>query len=127
MLLIDSVYQFWHKEKRRPTVAETAELTGLSPDTFYRRYTKPEFYKAVRAVCGRVELVYPIQRILMQFKERTERQRSPALEAVAAIPLQTISPSVRISFNAHLLLLLCCPMTLLRLADLKSRPDQNLC
>jgi len=59
LLLIGWVYQFWHENGRRPTVSEIAELMGQSRDTFYRRYTRAELYRALRVASGRVEAHLP--------------------------------------------------------------------
>ena len=59
LILMGLVYQFWHEKKRRPTVAEIAELMGLSRPAFYRRHTRAELYRALRVACGRVEARLP--------------------------------------------------------------------
>jgi hypothetical protein len=59
LILMGLVYQFWHEKKRRPTVAEIAELMGLSRPAFYRRHTRAELYRALRVACGRVEAHLP--------------------------------------------------------------------
>jgi hypothetical protein len=59
LLLTGWVYQFWHKNQRRPTVAEIAELMGLSRGGFYRRYTSADLNKNYLVVSGESERVLP--------------------------------------------------------------------
>ncbi|PWT84460.1 MAG: hypothetical protein C5B58_04690 [Acidobacteria bacterium] len=59
LLLMGWVYQFWLKEKRRPTVSEIADFMGLSRDTFYRYYNRAQIYRNLRIACGQVEARLP--------------------------------------------------------------------
>jgi len=53
LLLTGWVYHFWHENKDRPTVAETAELMGISRDTFYQRgHTSREIERAYYTASG---------------------------------------------------------------------------
>jgi hypothetical protein len=55
LLLTGSVYQFWLKHERRPTVAEIADIMGLSRPAWYRRYkNKAALYSAYRTATGSV-------------------------------------------------------------------------
>jgi hypothetical protein len=90
LLLRGWVYQFWHNYRRRPTVAEIAELMGLSPPAFYRRYTRAQLYRALRVACGRVEAqspapdgVSPVQRANRKAMKPTAKnlQRAQDLRA----------------------------------------------
>jgi len=59
LLLIGWVYQFWHKDQGRPTVAEIAKLMGLSRGGFYRRYTSADLDEAYFVVSGESKRVLP--------------------------------------------------------------------
>jgi Helix-turn-helix domain len=50
LLLTAYVSQFCRKMQRRPTVAEIAELMGLSKTAWYRRYKRKDLYQAWRDV-----------------------------------------------------------------------------
>jgi hypothetical protein len=59
MILWGSVYQFWRKHKRPPTVGEIAEEMRLSRSTCYWRYTPQDFHKAVLIASGEVKRDLP--------------------------------------------------------------------
>jgi hypothetical protein len=53
MILLGWVYQFWLKNKRRPTVSEISQLIGISRYTFYQRgYTTQGINKAYYDASG---------------------------------------------------------------------------
>ena len=52
LFLIGSVYKFWLDNKRRPTVAEIADLMKMSRQAFYRRYSTQELNEAYFTVTG---------------------------------------------------------------------------
>jgi hypothetical protein len=52
ILLLGFVYKFWLDNKRRPTVAEIADLMNMSRSAFYRRYTSKELNKAYLDITG---------------------------------------------------------------------------
>jgi hypothetical protein len=58
LLLLGSVYQFWLKSQRFPTVAEITELMGISRNEFYRRgHTLDEIRNAYHELCESIEIV----------------------------------------------------------------------
>jgi hypothetical protein len=82
-ILAGQVYQFWRKKDRCPTVAEIANLMGISRDTFNRRgHTPEEIARAYLTASGELTRDLPDLRGLDSVQRANRKAKKSTFESL---------------------------------------------